>query len=282
VKTVEGTVAQHHEDIPLLQLGTELLDDPVGRGLMERGLARTLQLGNQAVCIKAFAGGEFGGTVHLADDDAMRSSQGLRKFLLENGATLDSSVMKKAIHGNKPSMIKYLHTLGTPMPEFPLLSALSNKHYGLVKTLVNCGANRDEPLGPVTTILEGFLDDDSAVLALCQAGANVNVSSNGTPLICAAVSLLRRNLDSLKTLCKYKVNLNVQDTDGSTPLHILVDDAKPGDDGDLAFIKVLLKNPIDFSLVDNFGETALDIAIANGDKAIICEIKKAMLRQKMK
>ena len=204
------------------------------------------------------------------------------KFLLENGATLNSSVMKSAIHGNKPSMIKYLHTLGTPMPEIPLLSALSNKHYGLVKTLVNCGANRDEPLGPVTTILEGFLDDDSAVLALCQAGANVNVSSNGTPLICAAVSLLRRNLGSLKILCKYKVNLNVQDTDGLTPLHILVDDAKLGDDGDLTFIKVLLKNPIDFSLVDNFGETALDIAVAKGDKAIICEIKKAMLRQKMK
>jgi hypothetical protein len=78
------------------------------------------------------------------------------------------------------------------------------------------------------------------------------------------------------------VNLNVQDIDGLTPLHILVDDAKPGNTNDLAFIKELLKNPLDFTILDNFGETALDIAITKGDKAIICEIKKAMMRQKMK
>lgn len=204
------------------------------------------------------------------------------KFLLEKGARLDTHSIMYAIHGNKPSMIKYLHTLGCPMPETPLITALAAKNCGLVKTLVNCGANPNEPFDGVTSILEGFLEYDAAVLALCQAGANVNVSSHGIPLICAGLSLQRRNLNSLKTLCKYKVNLNVQDIDGLTPLHILVDDAKPGNTNDLAFIKELLKNPIDFTILDNFGETALDIAITKGDKAIICEIKKAMMRQKMK
>jgi hypothetical protein len=42
MEPVEGAVAQHHEDIPLLKLGAQLLDDPVGRWFVEGGLAGSL------------------------------------------------------------------------------------------------------------------------------------------------------------------------------------------------------------------------------------------------
>ena len=198
-------------------------------------------------------------------------------LLLEKGAVLNSTVMLSAIIGNKPSMIKYLKKLDCDMPETPLFYTLKNKNYGLVKTLVKCGANPNE-LYQGLPVLQRYIKDDAAVIALCQVGANVNIA----PLICRVVSKEERNLNIIKTLCKYGANLNVQDLDGLTPLHIAIDDATPGDKDDLVIIKELLKNPIDFTMMDNFGETALEIAKSKCATEIICEIKKAMMRKKLK
>ena len=108
----------------------------------------------------------------------------------------------------------------------------------------------------------------------------MNLLSNGLNIIWRAINTHKGNLTLLKTLCKYRANLNVRDHHGQTPLHILVEDANRGDD--LTYMKELLKNPIDFSLIDNFGSTALQIAQLRGLTEIVCLIKRAMLRQKMK
>lgn len=199
-------------------------------------------------------------------------------LLLEKGARFDSSVMLSAIKANKASMIKYLHKRGCPIPEYPLYSAIIGKHYDIIKTLIKIGVNPNEHVqGEDNTVLEEYLNNDAAVLALCQGGADVNVATNGTPLICHAMYTWGQNLKTLKILCKYKVNLNVQNINGDTPLHILVENRNKDD---LVYMKELLKNPIDFTIVDNFGKTALDLAKEHELTDVVCEIKKAMLRKK--
>ena len=202
------------------------------------------------------------------------------KILVEKGADIDSSVMHSAIckPGNA-AMIKYLHAKGCPLPPNPLFVAVYNKNYSSIKCLVKCGADPNER-HQNHTILDLYLDTPEAVLPLCEAGADVNLLSNGLNIIWRAINTHKGNLTLLKTLCKYRANLNVRDHDGQTPLHILVEDANRGDD--LTYIKELLKNPIDFSIVNIFGSTALQIAQSRGLTEIICLIKRAMLRQKMK
>jgi len=202
------------------------------------------------------------------------------KMLVEKGTYLDSTVMRSAIckPGNAP-IIKYLHSKGCPLPPNPLLVALDNENYSSVKFLVKCGADPNERYEP-HTILDLYLDTPEAVVALCEAGADVNLLSNGRSIVWRAVNTYKGNLTLLKTLCKYRANLNVRDYAGQTPLHILVQDARLGDD--LTYIKEFLKNSIDFSIIDNFGSTALQIAQSRGLTEVVCLIKRAMLRQKMK
>ena len=202
------------------------------------------------------------------------------KILLENGATINSVVMHSAIRkpGNA-AIIKYLHAKGCPLPPNPLFVAISNNYYSSIKCLIKCGADPNERYEP-HTILDLYLDTPEAVVALCEAGADVNLLSNGRSIVWRAVNTYKGNLTLLKTLCKYRVNLNVRDHDGQTPLHILVEDARPGDD--ITYIKEFLKNSIDFSIIDNFGSTALQIAQSRGLTEVVCLIKRAILRQKMK
>jgi len=86
VESVEGPVTEHHKHVPFLQLRTQLLDNPVGGGLVEGGLAGLDQVIHEASGIEAFLGLEIGRAVYLADDDAMGRGEGLGKLLLEDGA----------------------------------------------------------------------------------------------------------------------------------------------------------------------------------------------------
>jgi len=203
------------------------------------------------------------------------------KLLLDKGATLDSSLMKSAICGKKTlPLIRFLHKKGCKLPDYPLYSALCNKNYNIIKTLVKFGANPDERLQNTQTVLNWFIQDVEAVLALCKVGADVNIAIGNVPLIFTALHKEKRKIEVLKTLSIYKVNFNVQDDLGLTPLHIVVDDAVYGNREDLMFVKEILKNTTDFTIVDNFGDTALDIARAIGDKEVICEINREILRKR--
>ena len=207
------------------------------------------------------------------------------KLLLDRGARLDSSLMKSAIRGKKPlPIIKYLHKKGCELSESPLYSALSNKNYLIIKTLVKIGADPNERIHNLNvdlgTVLSWFIEDSDAVLALCKVGANVNINIRNIPLIFTAINKQKRKLAVLKILSNYKVNFNVQDDLGLTPLHIVVDDAVLGNREDLMFVKEILKNTTDFTRIDNFGENVLDMAKAIGDKEIICEINREILRKR--
>lgn len=86
MQAVEGTIAQHHENIPLTEPGFELLDDQVRRGFVKGGLAGMLQFGDETARVEALSGSKFGRTVYLADDHAVRGGKGLGKLLLKDGA----------------------------------------------------------------------------------------------------------------------------------------------------------------------------------------------------
>lgn len=231
-----------------------------------------------------------GANIHLLDDHgyspchaaAAKGHLEVLKILLAHGAILTESVMRAAIQvSGNVRMIKYLHANGCPMSQSPMFYALTGKNYHCLKTLSKLGADPNEMLQESRmSVLETYIDTEAAVLALCQVGADVNIVSNFDPLICEVVKKGGRNLNVLKTLCKYKVNLNTQDINGQTPLHIVTIQAVPGNKEDITFLKEILKHTNDFTMLDNAGETALDIAKSDGSIEIVYEINRAMLRRK--
>ena len=86
VNAIKGTVAQHDNHIPLLNLGAELLHNDRGTWLMEGGMPFLLKVTHQKIDIESFLRLERCGTVHLSDDYPMGGCKGLGKIMLEDGA----------------------------------------------------------------------------------------------------------------------------------------------------------------------------------------------------
>ena len=217
---------------------------------------------------------------------AYRGNLTIVKMLVEKGAELDSTVMSFVIRyqSDTLSILRYLHKKGCPLPENAILIALENKNYRSITYLVKkAGADPNE-IYDTHTLLDMYIDTPDAVLALCDAGADVNLLSNTIPVVVSAVNEPIWNLNVLKTLSKYRANFNLQSRiGGKTPLHIIVETiTRPVKKEELLYTKQLLKNPIDFTVLDTYGSTALQIAQSKGLTDIVWLSKRAMFRQKMK
>ena len=94
MESVEGTVAEHHEDIPFLKLRAELLDDPFCGGLVESRFSGLYEISYETFGVKALLGFEIGRAVYLTDDDTMGSAKALgnscwktaRRVVFERGS----------------------------------------------------------------------------------------------------------------------------------------------------------------------------------------------------
>lgn len=140
---------------------------------------------------------------------------------------------------------------------YNLLKAVKDKDYGLVRNMLQKGANvntRDYDDGATPLYLAASMKDVVLVTFLLnsQAKTDLAVKSSGETPLMAAVRLKSR--DIVNMLISQKADLNRQDRNGETALHKAVLTR------DRAMVKILLAADADWSLTDNTGRTPLDIA----------------------
>ncbi len=92
---------------------------------------------------------------------------------------------------------------------------------------------------------------------------------------------VRQNIEDL--LLQYDANVNVQDEDGDTPLHILASGELKKDFGqrDVAMANKLILKGADTTIRNKQGQTAADVATASNRKQLAEFLKKALAEKKI-
>ncbi len=110
-------------------------------------------------------------------------------------------------------------------------------------------------------ILACYKENVDVALFLISKTNNINYASNlGTALMAA---VMKGNLQLINALLERKVNLNAQDDEGKTALHI----ATLTNQNDI--VKLLLKEGAKKEIKSNFNESPLDIARSNKNTELI-------------
>lgn len=170
-----------------------------------------------------------------------------------------------------------------------LHTAIHKNRSDIIRLLITLGADINATDTSNLTCLETAIKQNNHTIVeiLCEADANVNVmnSMRFTSLHLAislhSVSDLNLKYDAhkliyaeklaiIETLCKYKVNMNMNAMDlvGATALHLATNMRE------LAVIKILYKYGADLNKIDLKRETALCLAIENMDCDIVESLAK--------
>ena len=147
---------------------------------------------------------------------------------------------------------------------FDLLSAAETGDMGLLKDLLDFGKYGDliadvntKGLDDYTALHTAASEGHAEVVdyLLNRGGAFVDplTVSLRTPL---HIACTRANLEIIKMLCNAKANINAQDKDGDTPLHML---SECGYQTGLMF---MLKKKPDLTIKNRFCETAAEVAVS--------------------
>ena len=150
--------------------------------------------------------------------------------------------------------------------KFPLLAALEKDHIGIMELLLKHGADvnaRDSETGP--TILLKVLSRSqhnlaSIVILLLKYGADVNARTTGfrSPLLLAEY---RGELKVAQMLLEHKPDVNFQDYDGKTPLHILLECRTNNEDEALNHAPLLFERGAEVNRRDKHNQTPLLLAL---------------------
>lgn len=165
------------------------------------------------------------------------------KYMLEQGADI------KAINSSKRNALhQQCSTRGA---------------LGALEYLVAAGVDineQDKNLNtPLHLLCERRSDMPKEVAYLLGKGANPNLSNHiGQTVLHRAVWVWKAQKETVEILLEYKADINVQDRDGNTPLHIAVNRENK------ELLKVLTKYKADTSIQNKEGETAYQLAIRKG------------------
>ena len=151
--------------------------------------------------------------------------------------------------------------------EFPLFAALSEDHLEVGRLLLEHGANVDarETTGK-TALLKVFSQPHRSLVdkvkLLLKHGADVNLQDRN---FTSALHLAEYHgeLELARILLEYKADFNSRDINGNTPLHIL-SYRRPGiynEDNILDHARLLLEYGADMNSQDNRNQTPLHVAI---------------------
>lgn len=141
-----------------------------------------------------------------------------------------------------------------------LFYASAYKNIELLKLLFeyNCNVNHVDELGCNVLFYTISNSDYDITNFLLENGANINIQSNtGENLLILIIFKITESIDNkslLRLAFEYNINVNVQDSDGNTALHIVT----LSDRLDLLFM--LLKQKPDQSILDKNGKTYIELA----------------------
>ncbi|XP_076367426.1 rabankyrin-5 isoform X2 [Tachypleus tridentatus] len=206
-------------------------------------------------------------------------------FLLENGADIslltkdNDTPLQLAIKRHLPAVVEALCLRGADMnvldenKNYPLWVALESGQEDIASILVKHGCDCDcwgeGPGGCYQTLLHRSLDENNESVAcfLIRSGCNLNTarrpSPDGrgdeeaydgqTPLHLSCAWGLER---VVQTLMEHECDLNTQDAEGKTPIHIAIANQNP------VIISLLLAHPeLDLTLRDRQGLTPFATAM---------------------
>ena len=127
---------------------------------------------------------------------------------------------------------------------FPLFAAVFRKHIGVAEILVEHGANIDIRLKAGQTPLHKAIRDVGMVQSLLKNGADVNCRKDDlrTPLHLAAYYV---ELKVARVLVEHKADVCLQDNEGKTPMHLLLENRLRDDDDIVDLARLLLEHGTD-------------------------------------
>ena len=112
------------------------------------------------------------------------------KLMMEYGGIIENAtdLMDVAIHQKSEAIIKFLHQHGEPIPDLDFEEAIKNADLPLVSMLLRCGACPITPLYGNPPLVWAIHRDFSektleVVKLLCNAGADVNMTTHGIPFL---------------------------------------------------------------------------------------------------
>jgi ankyrin repeat protein len=131
--------------------------------------------------------------------------------------------------------------------KFPLLAALVGKHIGVAEILLMHGANVDVRGPRERTPLHEAITNVGMVQSLLNKGADINCLQDDlrTPLHLAAYY---GELKVARVLVEHKADVDSQDIEGKTPLHLLLEDTGCDDDDIVDLARLLLEHATDVNI----------------------------------
>ena len=152
--------------------------------------------------------------------------------------------------------------------KFPLLAALVGEHIKVAMILLERGANVDIRGPRERTPLHESIANVGMVQSLLNKGADVNCRQDDllTPLHLAAHCC---ELEVARVLIEHKADVDSQDNEGETPLHLLLGNTDRDDDDILDLARLLLEHTSDVNIRTTDEWTLLHVAAFYGRLEIV-------------
>ena len=149
--------------------------------------------------------------------------------------------------------------------------AVENGHAKVVELLISRGADVNRPTGDYSPLVYASISGNAELIdLLLKHGANPNhVYYLGDLRQTSLIAAVRhRRLEAVKALVAGGADVNFQNADGDTAIHLLVGLEGHPSPRDKLFIDYLLDHHADLTIKNNSGNTALDVSRPEAKKMV--------------